>query len=233
MIHWIACGYRLSTDENSAEDLPGWLSNYAAATNRTTQEVPSFEAFLVATYWSSSVVTLIGSSYSAIQPTTIREFGYCFFATFVAYIYAITTIASMSDLNVHTRKHEREHEIKVDKYLKMFDGLHLNPAIKFKVHEYLKDQYALEAQAGYQGLLKELPVQWSGIINLEIFLPVLIRIPFLEPFIDKEPALMIELCRNIEIIAIPPNGMLFLEGYNGVYFLDKGMVSHEGKLFLR
>jgi hypothetical protein len=234
MIHWLACGYRLATDKNVPTDAYGWLTHYALATNRTAyHQVPTFEAYLVSAYWSSAQVGLIGTSWEDIQPTTPREFVYCIFVNILSYLYAVTTIASVADLNVYAKKNAREHELEVDKYLQMFDGLHLHPSLKFKVHEYLNDQHALESQAGYQELLKKLPVQWNGIINMEIFLPVLSRVPFLEPFIDLEPALFIELCRYIQIIAIPPNGLLFMEGFEGIYFLEKGMVSLEGKLYLR
>jgi hypothetical protein len=113
------------------------------------------------------------------------------------------------------------------------DTWKLYPGIKFKVHEYLNDQYALEDEAGYQDLLKKLPVQWNGIINMEINLPFLAEIPYLEAFIDLEPSLMIELCRCVEIRAIPPNSMLFYEGYDGIYKLDKGIVCCEGIVYKR
>jgi hypothetical protein len=142
-------------------------------------------------------------------------------------------LSNLTDLNVYANRDKRMHELKVDKYLDMFANLYLNPQIKFKVHEYLNNQFALADQSEYASLIKALPQQWNGIINLEIFLPFLTRIPFLEPFIDVEANLMIDICRNIEMVALPPNSFLFQGGAKGIYLLEKGIVAIDGKIYVR
>lgn len=219
---------------NPETDAPGWVERYAIHNNISdVNSINIGELYIVAMYWSTSQVTLIGSQYPPMQPATIREWGYCLFAQMIAYGIAVYQISTLADLNVHANKNKRKHELKVDKYLEMFDELGLNPAIKFKVNEYLNDQHALEDQTNYQKLLKNLPVQWNGLINMEIFLPFLADVPYLETFIDREPGLMIELCRCVEIQAVPPNSLLFFEGLQGIYRLDKGIVSIEGRVYIR
>jgi hypothetical protein len=235
LTHWLACGYRLASDKNNPfTDPDGWVDRYATHNNISdSKSINIGELYLIGMYWSTSQVTLIGSQYPPMQPATIREWFYCVLAQLVSYGIAVYQISTLADLNVHSNKNKRKHELKVDKYLQMFDELALNPAIKVKVHEYLTDQHALEDQTNYQKLLKNLPIQWNGLINMEIFLPFLADVPYLETFIDREPSLMIELCRCVEIQAVPPNSMLYYEGLQGIYRLDKGIVSVEGKIYIR
>ncbi|KAJ3380283.1 hypothetical protein HDU92_006071 [Lobulomyces angularis] len=204
LIHWLACGFRLASDKNDPIiDRPGWVDRFATYNHVNVTTLTISEVYMLALYWSCSTVTLIGTSYPPLQADNIREWD------------------------------QREHELKIDKYLGMFYNFNLNPAIKYKVHEYLTDQNNLKAESEYQGLIKALPQQWSGIINLEIFLPFLARIPYLEPFLDKEPGLIIDLCKNIEMVAIPPNSFLFSGGLNGIYLIEKGIVAIDGTVYVR
>ena len=163
MTHWLACGYRLASDKNNPlTDEDGWVDRYATHKNTTSKHLDTIDVYIVAMYWSCSQVTLIGSQFPPMQPATLREWGYCLFAQMIAYGVAVYQIANLADLNVHANKNKRRHELKVDKYLEMFDELGLNPAIKFKVHEYLNDQHALEDQTNYQKLLKNFFYSYSG-----------------------------------------------------------------------
>lgn len=210
-----------------------WADKYASYVNLSLPEIPTIDLYLLSLYWSSATITLVGAGFEPIQPVTGVEWGYSVFANLLGYLLIVFLVSNLTDLNVYANKDKRLHELKVDKYLEMFRNLYINPAIKFKVHEYLNNQFALSSQSEYASLIKALPPQWNGIINLEVFLPFLNRIPFLEPFIDMEANLMIDLCRNIEMIAVPPNSLLFHGGIKGIYLIEKGIVAIDGKIYVR
>jgi len=233
LIHWLACGYKLTAEKTTPEDPDTWIEHFADYKNVTTDQLHTIDIYFLALYWSASTVTLVGSSFYPIQPVTTLEWGYAVIVNLISYSLVVFIISNLTDLNVHANKAKRLHELKVDKYLQMFHSLYLNPNIKFKVNEYLNDQFALSKESEYQDLIKALPQQYNGIINMEIFLPFLTRIPFLEPFMDIEPNLMIDLCRNIEMIAMPPNSLLFHRGVKGIYLLEKGIVAIDGKIYIR
>ncbi|KAJ3308293.1 hypothetical protein HDU76_004028 [Blyttiomyces sp. JEL0837] len=182
-------------------------------------------------YWSSSTVSLVGPAFSVIAPQNQREFGYAFFANFMSYMNAVYFIAVLADIIALSSRTERNHELVVDQYLEMFDRLKLDIRLKVKVHEYLSEHYALQATAGYSGLLKQLPTNLHGFITSEIFIDFLVQIPFLEPFIDREPVMIQDLCRLIEIQSFPANSHIFTEGYEGIYFLERGVCAMEGTVY--
>lgn len=229
----MACGYKLTAEKQSPTDPNTWVDNLAIFLNTTTESVSPIELYIASLYFSASVITLSSTSFQPLQPTIAVEWGYVLFCSLVGYTLLVYVVSNLTDLNVYANKEKRLHELRLDKYLEMFHNLYINPGIKFKVHEYLNDQFALSSESEYQSLIKALPQQWNGLINMEIFLPFLNRIPFLEPFIDIEPNLMIELCRNIEMMAQPPNSLLFQGGIKGIYLLEKGIVAIDGKIFVR
>ena len=196
-------------------------------------KVGIIEQYSLAVMWSTVTLTLIGNDFPPLRPDAGREIVYAVFASILAYGLAIMTITNLTSLFVYSHRSKRVHELKVDKYLTMFKELDVNPNIKFKVHEHLTQQYALEDHSEYQSLIKELPLQWNGIINMEIFLPFIAKIPFLEPFIDLEPGLMIDICKRIEILALAPNSLIFNQGIKGIYHIEKGIVAIEGTVYVR
>jgi hypothetical protein len=58
------------------------------------------------------------------------------------------------------------------------------------------------------------------------------RIPFIEPFLAVDPILMQELATGVEIRAYPPHSNLTAEGFQGIYFLERGIVSVDGRIWV-
>ncbi|KAJ3415551.1 Potassium voltage-gated channel sub H member 7 [Chytridiales sp. JEL 0842] len=232
LIHWLACGYRLSSDGDSSEDSPGWVDRYASFKGvNGKSELNMWETYLLAIYWSSSTLSLVGPNFDVLSPSNVREYGYTLFANFVSYMNAVYFIAVLSDVLAVSSKIQRAHDLKVDHYLEMFDKLKLDMKLKVKVHDFLSEHFALAATSGYSSMLKELPAQLHGFISMEIFIEFISQLPFLEPFIEREPAMIQELCRNVEIRSFPPNSHVFTEGYEGIYYLERGVVAIEGVLY--
>ncbi|KAJ3224291.1 hypothetical protein HDU81_008640 [Chytriomyces hyalinus] len=228
VIHWLACGYKIAADQQDPSDPVGWTVHYEKYRG---YHVGPFELYITSLYWSSSTLSLVGASLEAIAPSNIREFGYALFANFVSYMNAVYFIATLSDVLSISSRNQRVHDLKVDNYLEMFDKLKLDIQLKVKVHNYLSEHFALAAQSQYSVLLKQLPTSLHGFITMEIFIDFLSQIPFLEVFIDREPQMMQELCRNVEIRSLPANSHLFSEGYDGIYFIERGVCAIEGVLY--
>ncbi|KAJ3056758.1 hypothetical protein HDU99_007368, partial [Rhizoclosmatium hyalinum] len=182
-------------------------------------------------YWSSATLSLVGPGMEPLNPKNTREFGFGFFANFVAYINALYFIATLSDVLSISNRSQRTHDLRVDQYLEMFQKLKLDIKLKIKVHNYLSEHYAMQAQSEYTNMLQQLPVQLHGFITMEIFIDFLSQIPFLEIFIDREPQMMQELCRNVEIRSYAPNNHIFSEGYEGIYFMERGSCAIEGIVY--
>lgn len=66
---------------------------------------------------------------------------------------------------------------------------------------------------------------------MEIYLDFILRIPFLDPFIDRQQVLIQELCQGIEKRNIPHSNCLFEEGCDGIYYIDEGIVSMDGYVY--
>lgn len=233
LIHWIACGYRLADEQNDPTDPPGWLSYYASYKNVTHADIGVLEAYILAIYWSSSTLSLVGPQWDIVAPHTVRETGYAVFANFVAYFVALYFIASLSNVLGAANRVQTEHDLRVDNYLEMFDRLKLDQRLKVKVHEYLSDHFAAATTQAYTNLLGQLPTQLHGFITMEIFVDFITRIPYLEPFIDREPTMTQELCRGIRIRTVAANAHVFTDGYEGIYYLEHGIVAIEGRVYPR
>ncbi|KAJ3008180.1 hypothetical protein HKX48_008722 [Thoreauomyces humboldtii] len=231
LIHWLACGFRLANETNNPGDSPGWLTHYANYMNTTTDNVGMMEQYVLAIYWSSSTLSLVGPQWEVLSPTTVRECGYAVFANFVAYMMALFMIASLVNTLGVANKLQTEHDLKVDNYLEMFQRLKLDGRLKIKVHEYLSDHYAAATTQAYTNLLGDLPTQLHGFITTEIFVDFVAKIPYLEPFIDREPNLTQELCRGIQIRTIPANAHIFTNGYEGIYYLEHGICAIDGRVY--
>jgi hypothetical protein len=222
----------LASDREGPEDVPGWVDRYGYYKGLSSgSDVPQMEVYLLGLYWSSSTISLIGPDFDVLSPSNVRECGYALFANFIAYMNAVYFIAILSDVLAVSSKSQRNHEMKVDQYLEMFNRLKLDTRLKIKVHEYLSEHYALAATSGYSNMLKELPTQLHGFITMEIFIDFITQLPFLEPFIEREPLMIQELCRNVEIRSYPPNSHIFTEGYEGIYYLERGICAIEGVVY--
>jgi hypothetical protein len=52
-------------------------------------------------------------------------------------------------------------------------------------------------------------------------------------FLEREPELIREICRGIQIRTVTQNSFVFTEGYDGIYYIEKGIVAIEGRVFIR
>ncbi|KAJ3138812.1 hypothetical protein HK100_012208 [Physocladia obscura] len=228
IIHWLACGYRLASQQQVPTEPVGWTDRYTAFQGVA---VDNGELYIAALWWSSGIISLVGPSFTPMDPSTLRELGYAFFANFIAFMNALYFIATLSDVLSISSRNKRSYDLLVDNYLEMFEKLKLDVKLKIKVHNYLSEHFAMQAQSEYSNMLKKLPPQLHGFITMEIFIDFLSQIPFLEIFIDREPFMMQELCRNVEIKSFPPNNHLFSEGYDGIYYVERGVVAIDGIVY--
>ena len=81
-------------------------------------------------------------------------------------------------------------------------------------------------------LLRDLLPALHVFIALETFFHFVEQIPWLQVFLEREPELIQDICRGIEIRNVTQNNFLFTEGYDGIYFMEKGIVAMEGKLYI-
>ncbi|KAJ1563944.1 RAC-alpha serine/threonine-protein kinase [Nowakowskiella sp. JEL0078] len=186
IIHWLGCGYRLASEKNDkTSDPPGWVERIESSYNTTG----IWELYLISIYWSASTIALTGNSVPELAPASEREFGYCFFAHFCALLWVVYFLSSITDVLSISNKTTRTHDLLVDQYLEMFDRLKLDERLKIKVHEYLTDHFALALSTRYTQMLKELPSQLHGFITMEMYVPFLNMIPYIAPFIEREPVM--------------------------------------------
>jgi hypothetical protein len=80
-------------------------------------------------------------------------------------------------------------------------------------------------------MLKQLPKTLHAFISYEVFINFIMRIPYLEPFVDTKPLMIREICQIIEKITLAPNHMLFSEGLDGIYLIEEGIVVMDGIVF--
>jgi hypothetical protein len=95
----------------------------------------------------------------------------------------------------------------------------------------LVDFFTTEENQRQTDMLRKLPKTLHCFISMEIYLNYVARIPFLEPFMDKFPVMIQEICQAIEKRNIPVNNFLFEEGCDGFYFIDEGIVSMDGLVY--
>ena len=69
-------------------------------------------------------------------------------------------------------------------------------------------------------------------ISLELFAPSLKNVPYLENHILVDVAFLLELCLTMKIKAFSPNDAVFLDGPEGIYFIQKGIVGWDNNIFL-
>jgi hypothetical protein len=80
-------------------------------------------------------------------------------------------------------------------------------------------------------LLKQLPKSLHAFISIEVFIDFIMRIPYLRPFVDTKPLMVRSICQVIEKITIGANNLLFGEGLDGIYYIEEGIVTMDGKVF--
>ena len=93
------------------------------------------------------------------------------------------------------------------------------------------DHFNNQANERNSQLLRDLPSALHGFIALETFLDFVEDIPWIKIVLDREPELIRDLCRNINVKTVTQNNFLFTEGYEGIYYLEKGILSIDGKIY--
>ncbi|KAJ3319969.1 hypothetical protein HDV06_005787 [Boothiomyces sp. JEL0866] len=230
----IASGLRYATLElvgaaTAPDDPLGWLDYYIAANNLTS--ISPLDAYFIAVYWSSGMVSLTGVSGSFLQPRCLREYIYVFCVNFIVYIIAIYIIAMLSSIVNLTGKLKRKQDILVDEYLQMLDELRLDDRLKYTVFHHLSDHFTSLANHRQMEMLHQLPKQLHSFIAMEIYLDFIVQIPFLEVFCDKQPQFIQEICQGIEKKMVAANSMLYLQGIEGIYYIEQGIVAVEGRVY--
>ncbi|KAI8895533.1 hypothetical protein BC833DRAFT_622931 [Globomyces pollinis-pini] len=227
LVHWFGCGYGIVS--SLEEYPPGWIVTYPIANNYTT--FTGAEKYVASLYWSAGVFSLVGISKSDLSPANTREYLYSILTYIIAYLYAVYCIALLSAVTSLTGEVARKQEILVDGYLKMFDDLRLDSRLKYTVYHHLNDHFASLANAKQTEMLHQLPKQLHCFISMEIYVEFVLMIPFLEPFIDLQPNMIQEICQGIEKRLIANNNMLFTEGFDGIYYLEEGIVAMDGVVY--
>ena len=232
-MHWLACGFRIAAERTDPTEQAGWVDNLAESRKLNVSNLGMAEVYLMALYMSSGSISLIGYGWSVAQPSSGREFIYSTFVNYVSYFLAVYFIANLSDTLAQATRTKTQQDIIVDNYLEIFDRLKLDIRLKVRVNEYLGGHFAQTLQAKEASMMRELPVALHGFISMEVFIEFVMSIPFLVPFIEREPVLTQTICRGIEIRTFTANTLLFNEGFEGVYYLEHGIISMDGKLFVR
>ena len=217
------------TQKLDPHDPDGWMESYMAAKNETS--MTTSEAYFLALYWACSTVSLIGNNYSVIAPSKFSEFVYASFVSLVCILYITYTIASKSSFLNSTRGAKTSQDILIDNYLELLDSLQLDQRLKYKVYDHLTDHFTEMESARQTKLLRDLPANLHGFIALEMFLDFVEQIPYLEPFIERDPQMIQDICRLVEIKKCTANNFIFTEGYNGIYMIDTGLVVIEGTVY--
>lgn len=182
---------------------------------------------------SAGCVSLIGFSAPHLQPHASRELIYAVVIFFLCYFIAVYSIANLSNTLSMASKTSTGQDILLDNYLELFDKLKLDMKLKLKVNEHLTNYFAQQSQTRENNLMKDLPVSLHGFISMEIFMDFVLRIPYLVPFIDREPVLTQNICRVIEIRSFGANSLLFANGLEGIYYLQHGILAIEGRIYVR
>lgn len=102
-----------------------------------------------------------------------------------------------------------------------------------KVFEHLTDYFVDQTNTRETKMLRNLPPALHGVVAMDTFLEFVVQIPWIQVFLEREPELVRELCRGIEIRTVTQNNFVFSEGFEGIYFVDRGIVAIEGRLYMR
>jgi hypothetical protein len=150
-----------------------------------------------------------------------------------SYFLAVFFIATLADTLGLSSRAKTEQDIRVDNYLEIFDRLKLDMRLKIKVNDFLSSHFAQTVQSKESAMMRELPVALHGFISMEIFMGFVLQIPYLEPFIEREPVLTQTICRGIEVRSFMANSLLYADGIEGIYYLEHGIVAVDGRIYAR
>ncbi|KAJ8331770.1 hypothetical protein QVD99_002017 [Batrachochytrium dendrobatidis] len=228
-MHWLACGYRICAEGSDTSVPAGWVAAYLKSINSTTANI--WEIYFVSMYWAASVISLVGNNSSFLAAGSLAEWIYSTFAYIAAYWLAGYFIARTANFLSSSGSVKMNQEVLVDDYLGMLDSLKLDRRLKQKVFEHLADHFSAQTNQRQTKMLRDLPVSLHGFIALEMFLPFIESIPYLEVFIDRDPQMIQDICRLVEIRTCASNNFLFTEGYDGIYFIEHGIVAIEGQVY--
>lgn len=232
LIHWFACGFRLVAERSSDAEERGWVDELATYKGIDIHSLNSMDVYFNALYMAAGCVSLVGFSAPHLQPHANRELIYAVVVTFFSYFIAVYSIATLSTTLSQATQVAVKQDILIDNYLELFDKLKLDMSLKLKVNEHLNNFFSQQAQGRENHLLKELPVALHGFIAMEIFMDFVLQIPYLVPFIAREPVMTQNICRGIEIRSFAANSLLFANGLEGIYYLQHGVVAIEGKVYI-
>ena len=128
-------------------------------------------------------MALQGTSEDYLRPEADREFIFYFIADIMAFCNMVYMVATVSELFVAANKKQRENALRVDTYLDMLKRLRLPQSMRLRIHEFWDDYDSVEKISSSTHLLKDLPPQLRAFITVSVFVPMLERIPFIEPFL--------------------------------------------------
>lgn len=95
----------------------------------------------------------------------------------------------------------------------------------------MTDHFAEQANNKQSEMLKSLPKTLHAFISIEIYIAFIMKIPFLEIFVERQPLLIQEICQGIERRMIAANNFLFNEGIDGIYLVEEGVVAMDGVVY--
>lgn len=177
------------------------------------------------------MISLTGNTSVDLRPTCDRELAFTMIVSLLSYGIALYFIATVTDVLNVCRRESRSHEAKVDQYLGMFKRLRLNNTLRSRVNDYLENFQSMQAVSKFTNLLQDLPPQLHAFITVNIFIPMLESIPYIEPFLPFDPVLMQELAKEVEIRGFPPHSLVFSGEIDGVYYIENGVIAMEGRVY--
>lgn len=229
IVHWFACGYKIVGDQMDSSDPIGWTGKYML----DHPSAGAWEIYIWTLYWASGKISFMESTNPILIPSITRELVYSSMVSLLCYGLAIYNIADITDVLMVSQQDRREHDRKVDKYLGMFRQLRMNSSLRYRVNDFLDNFESVQNISKFTNLLHDLPPQIHSFITLNIFIPILEKIPYIEPFLIHDPIMVQELVRGIRINAYSPHSTIFNQGLEGIYFIDKGTVAVEGRVYCK
>jgi len=227
LMHWLACGYKIAGDQIVPTDPKGWVYYYIA--EKGPRSIG--DLYMTALYWSSTKLALTSPGAASLIPHSDREYVYYFIVNLIAFANIVYMISIMSDVMNAANKKSREAQMRIDGYLDMFKRLRMKSTLKNRIQEYWEDFASVELISGSTKLIQALPPQLKSYITVTAFVHLLEKIPFIEPFLAFDPLLVQELATGVEIHAFSPHTNVFLERVKGVYMVERGIISVEGRLY--
>lgn len=102
------------------------------------------------------------------------------------------------------------------------------------VPKYLTFMPCTRSPRRFDTLLRNLPDSTRALISIDLFAHLVASLPYISPFIATDLSMIVELASAIRIRVWSPNQLLWESGgCDGVYFLQKGVVGLDGRVYLR